>query len=208
MDEPAQPKRSNRGRPRKSARERAVMRDDIAATARRLFKSEGYANISIRRLARELGCAPMTLYQHFDAKIDILRTLWDDVFADLAKELDAVTSTDRPEDRLQSIGVAYVSYWLRHEDHYRLVFMTEGVDQKDVGAFIGNANVARCFDAVAEAVRALCPTDAPAEIALRSDFFICLLQGVAHNHITISGYPWSRAELLIGQAVEMWRPKD
>ena len=205
MPPPPERKHRGRGRPPKSARDRDAMKAEISATARRLFQSEGYANISIRRLAKEVGCAPMTLYQHFDAKIDILRTLWGAVFADLVQKLDAAAEEADPPTRLKALGRAHVAYWLAHEDHYRLVFMTEGVDQQEVGAFIGNPHVARSFLLIGQAIKDLRPGDADAEITLKSDHFICLLQGIAHNHITISGYPWSDPGEIVDRAVDTWR---
>ena len=74
MPSPPQSERRTRGRPARSSKQIADMRAHISACALRLFEDEGYAAISMRRLAQEAGCTAMTLYKYFDNKIDILRS--------------------------------------------------------------------------------------------------------------------------------------
>ena len=62
MDEIITEKLVALGRPMISDSKRARVRREIAEIAKRLFQEEGYAKISIRRIAGELGCSPMTLY--------------------------------------------------------------------------------------------------------------------------------------------------
>jgi len=62
-----------RGRPAITTEQREEMRARIAGEAKRLFQTEGYSQVSMRRISKEIGCAPMTLYKYYEAKIDILR---------------------------------------------------------------------------------------------------------------------------------------
>jgi AcrR family transcriptional regulator len=57
---------SGPGRPRRYSN------DEILEVAERLLSAEGVAAISIRRIADELSCAPMTLYNGFGSKRDML----------------------------------------------------------------------------------------------------------------------------------------
>ncbi|MGH9661467.1 MAG: helix-turn-helix domain-containing protein, partial [Bryobacteraceae bacterium] len=41
------------------------IRAEILSAARDLFVKEGYAAVSMRRIAERVGCAPGTLYLHF-----------------------------------------------------------------------------------------------------------------------------------------------
>ncbi|MEL7111695.1 MAG: helix-turn-helix domain-containing protein, partial [Pseudomonadota bacterium] len=68
MPETDAPKRS-RGRPRRSETQRQDMRDQIEQAAARLFQSEGYGAISMRRIAKAVGCSPMAIYAYFDNKV-------------------------------------------------------------------------------------------------------------------------------------------
>ncbi|MFM9862595.1 MAG: TetR family transcriptional regulator, partial [Micropepsaceae bacterium] len=71
--------RMPRGRPPLSSDQVDMMRKRIADAARRLFRDEGFEAVSMRRLATEAGCTPMSLYTYFDGKIDVLRSVWGDV---------------------------------------------------------------------------------------------------------------------------------
>jgi AcrR family transcriptional regulator len=61
------PPRRRRGRPRKPLRAA-----DILATAIRVADAEGIEAVSIRRIARELDGRPMSIYDHFASKDDLL----------------------------------------------------------------------------------------------------------------------------------------
>ena len=86
--------RPTRGRPTLTPDQIGVMRAHIASCALDLFHREGFAGISMRRLASEAGCTPMTLYKYFANKFDILRMLWNDVFSELFDRLDRVAAAE------------------------------------------------------------------------------------------------------------------
>jgi AcrR family transcriptional regulator len=188
------------GRPAISDLKKNQMRRDIADIAKRLFQDEGFDTISLRRIANEMGCSPMTLYKYYDAKIDILRTLWGDVFAELFKQLeDAAQAKDR---QLLALGRAYVHYWLDHPEYYRLVFIADGVTQSDVTVFLEHPELVPRFDIFAHAlIISNAGSLSEEELKQRLETFICFLNGIAHNLITISGYAWSDPDKMVARAV-------
>ena len=60
------------GRPPRSESDIVEFRSKIAKHALAIYRSEGFGAFSMRRLAKEVGCAPMTIYAHFEGKQDIL----------------------------------------------------------------------------------------------------------------------------------------
>lgn len=178
------------GRPRRSEADIAAMRSKIASHALRLFRDEGFDAVSIRRLAKEAGCAPMTIYAHFDTKTDILRHLWADVlggvFAGISKQLEQVTD---PGARLTVAAQGFVDYWLVHPDHFRLVFMSNDVSRRDVGAFLGQSQTLEYFDIWADLVRAALPDTE--NVQGRTDTLVAGLIGIALCLNTIRDHPWS-----------------
>lgn len=189
-----------RGRPAITDAKRAHMRSEIAGIAKQLFQDEGYATISMRRIAGEIGCSPMTLYKYYDAKIDILRTLWSDVFNELFEQLEAVSEVG--ESRLQCLGAVYVQYWLDHTEYYRLVFIADGVTQPDVDIFVDSPELVKHISIFARAISASCSEElAPDALKVKLDAFLCFLNGIAHNLITISGYPWADPDKMVAMAV-------
>ena len=111
------------GRPPRSESDIAEYRSKIAKQALAIYRAEGFDAVSMRRLAKEVGCAPMTIYAHFEGKHDILRYLWADVLADMSSEIQGkLERIDAPAERLQMAAQTFVSYWVDHPDHFRLVF--------------------------------------------------------------------------------------
>ncbi len=205
--------RSKRGRPALSEAQRQEMRDKIALATQRLFKEEGYRNISMRRIAQEVGCAPMTLYQYYDSKLDILHTLWNEVFDELFGGLAELELEGREaQEQLQHLASAYVSYWVDNPDHYRLVYMTEGVSQSDVSVFIDDPDLMARYQVFAEVFGIVCANAFPrAVMAKKLDTLMCFLQGIIHNRVTISGYPWPDLGDMVGLAIHgvlNQEPKD
>ncbi len=191
-----------RGRPPITDAHRLEMRTQIADAAKQLFQLEGYGQVSIRRIAGMVGCSPMTLYTYYDAKIDILRALWSDVFKDVFDRLDALNVL-AGRAGLQTLASAYLAYWLEHSEHYRLVFMAEGVTQPDVNLFLDDPDLVQRFQIFAVAIAEACPNEiSDADMKLKLDALMCFLHGIAHNLITISGYPWSKAPQLVEIAIE------
>jgi AcrR family transcriptional regulator len=193
-----------RGRPARSPARIEEVRGRIAACAFRLFHEEGYAAVSMRRLAEEAGCTVMTLYKYYARKIDVLRDLWGRVFNELFDQLDEIAAANAdPTKRLQALAQAYVAFWLTRRDHYFLVFMSSGISQAEVSIFVRDDPLILRFgvilNALAEAV-GVAPTD-PA-IAVKADLLMAMLHGVAHNQITIAAYPWTPPQTLIRAAVE------
>ncbi len=186
-----------RGRPPLSHDQLAQTRDTIAAAARRVFLAEGYESVSMRRLAREVGCTPMAIYTYYDSKIDILRKLWADVFEAVFAEVErAGAKSKAPAARLKAMCRAYVRYWLEHRDHYRMVFMSAGVTQGEVTVFVERDAIAARYNVFASALGA-CVGREDARMARHAEALICGMIGVAHSNITISGHPWSAADALV-----------
>lgn len=191
--------RPARGRPARTPAQVADMRAHITAVALELFRQHGYAGISMRRLAAEAGCTPMTLYQYFDNKFEILRTLWSDVLGELFERLEAVAAAERePVTRLDAVSQGYVEFWLEHRDRYHLVFMSGGITQDDVSLFMGDEALIARFDIFRRCLSdVLGHEHPPADIQLRSEVLVCGLNGIAQGLVTMSGYPWADMRALV-----------
>ncbi len=179
------------------------MREKIATSTQFLFQTEGYRQISMRRIAGEVGCSPMTLYKYYDAKIDILHTLWSDVFEIIFNRLDSLELANKsPREQLVSLASTYVSYWLENPEHYRLVFMTEGVNQPDVSAFIANPKIVARYEVFLLAIVNASPDELTHdELRQKLDAMMCFVNGIAHNLITISQHDWPPLDYLIDVAM-------
>lgn len=186
-----------RGRPSLTADQLAARRESVADAARALFATEGYGAVSMRRVADAAGVTPKTVYSYFDSKIDLLRGLWSDIFRTVFGDLDRIAEQDaHAPTRLAAVCTAYVRYWVDHPDHYRLVFMSSDVSQPSVSVFLESDDVAARFAVFATCFAAASHGASPAAVRTSSELLVCALHGIAHNHITISGYPWQPPETL------------
>ena len=50
-------------------------RDSLCAAATRLFAAHGYEGVTMRALAKEIDCSPMTPYRYFANKAEIFDTV-------------------------------------------------------------------------------------------------------------------------------------
>ncbi|MEM0927985.1 MAG: TetR/AcrR family transcriptional regulator [Pseudomonadota bacterium] len=200
-EQPAKP--NPRGRPALSEAEMAATRLAITQCAQRLFEEEGYHAVSMRRLAKEVGCTVMTLYRYFDRKIDILRALWGNVFGILFDKLDQIAAmTDDPVERLNAISLGYLQYWLDNRETYFLVFMSSDVTQSDVSIFVDDEAVVPRFALFQIVLIEALGTDAQkVDATLKAQLLLCSLNGIAHNLITISAYSWADPKALAESAV-------
>lgn len=191
-----------RGRPAHSAEQVAETRAHIASCALALFHAEGYAAISMRRLATEAGCTPMTLYKYFADKFAILRVLWASVFGELFDRLDRIAAAERdPRARLHAVAEAYVAFWLEHRDHYFLVFMSGGITQEDVSLFMGDLSMMARFDLFRACLADALGVEEAESVPLKSEVLVCGLNGISQGLVTMSGYPWAAPKALVATLV-------
>lgn len=106
-------------------REKQERRDVILEAARQLFLQDGFASVSMRKIASEIEYSPMSLYQYFGGKDEILEALCRRTFDGLSQSLRAIPSgAGTPLDRLRAGLNIYVRFGLEHPRDYELTFLT------------------------------------------------------------------------------------
>lgn len=187
------------GRPSITEGQRREMRKKIAISTQKLFQKEGYRQISMRGIARDVGCSAMTLYKYYDSKVDILHTLWADIFKALFDRLDALELSQKsPREVLVLLASTYVDYWLDNTEHYRLVFMAEGVNQPDVSVFVENPEIIARYNVFLVAISNASQDElSQQQLKEKLDAIMCFLHGISHCRITVSGYSWPSVDYLI-----------
>jgi AcrR family transcriptional regulator len=183
------------GRPPRSKTDILAIRSKIAEHALEIYRAEGFGAVSMRRLAKDVGCAPMTIYAHFEGKTDILQYLWADVLAEMSdeiqKELNLIVG---PSERLQMAAQTFVSYWIDHPDHFRLVFMSNDVTRADVSMFIMDDKTLVHFRTFSDLIQVVLPDDQ--EVKAKTDMLISGMIGIALCINTIRDYPWTDATIM------------
>jgi AcrR family transcriptional regulator len=183
------------GRPRRSESDIVEFRSKIAKHALAIYRAEGFGAVSMRRLAKEVGCAPMTIYAHFEGKQDILRYLWADVFADMSDEIqENLKPIADPVERLQMAAQTFVSYWIDHPDHFRLVFMSNDVARSDVNTFIMDDDTLAHFRMFSDLVQVVLQDDS--NVKASTDTLLSGMIGIALCINTVRDYPWADATMM------------
>jgi len=98
------------------------LRRHILDTARRLLTSDGYAALSMRRIAREIGYSATSIYLHYDNKDQLVHALIDEGVEVLYTRLSAVPVAAGPEERLAALGRAYIEFGLELPEYYEIMY--------------------------------------------------------------------------------------
>lgn len=180
------------GRPPLSKDDVSEFRSKVAKHALAIYRAEGFTAVSMRRLAKEVGCAPMTIYAHFDGKTDILRYLWADVLTEMTQQVrHNLTSITDPVERLHICAQTFVAYWIDQSDHFRLVFMSNDVTRSDVNTFMKDDKTLEHFQMFFDLVRDVLPKGS--DVKTKTDTLIAAMIGIALCCNTIRDYPWTDA---------------
>ena len=112
----------------RQVRDKELFRSRILDAARDLIHENGYEKLTIRKIADRIEYSPMSLYNHFADKDDILVALAREGFAKIGKALPKPGSGD-PLAVLRKAMLQYIDFGLKHPDEYELVFMTRRSSQ-------------------------------------------------------------------------------
>ena len=104
-------------------KQRQALRDQVLDAAATIIAKDGVEAFSMRKLARSLHCAPMSLYSYFTDKHDLLLALAHRSFDALAKRL-AKASSSSPLEALRVLFLEYARFGFDNPDEYRILFMT------------------------------------------------------------------------------------
>jgi AcrR family transcriptional regulator len=103
-------------------REKENLRRAILDAARELFVSEGYDNVSMRKIADRIEYSPTTIYLYFKDKDEILVALCEEGFQMMAGCLEALDVIDDPIERLRQGGVRYFDFAREQPHYYTIMF--------------------------------------------------------------------------------------
>ncbi|MCC6642529.1 MAG: TetR/AcrR family transcriptional regulator [Deltaproteobacteria bacterium] len=110
-------------RPALTQTEIARFRARLCRVATRRFARRGYAGVSLRGLAAELGCSPTTPYRYFRDKDEIFAAVRARAFAKLADASEVVLGSEAdPRRRLVRLGEAYLRFAHEAPHAYRVIF--------------------------------------------------------------------------------------
>jgi AcrR family transcriptional regulator len=98
-------------------------RNTFCKTAYDLYVREGYHGVTMRGIAKDLGCSPMMAYRYFENKEDVFASLRATLFHNLAKVLESVPAELSSLNYLRELGKAYAGFAHESPHAYRLLYI-------------------------------------------------------------------------------------
>ncbi|MCB9896975.1 MAG: TetR/AcrR family transcriptional regulator [Planctomycetes bacterium] len=96
----------------------------ILEQTRHLLVRDGWAALSMRKVAARVGCTATNLYRHFASKDALVHALIDEGMAELHGRLAvAVADGGSPDERLECLCRAYLSFARTNREYYEIMFM-------------------------------------------------------------------------------------
>src|SRR6478609_4461022 len=112
-------------------RDREAVRRSILDAARDLFVSEGYRNVSIRKIAEKIEYSPAAIYLYFPSKDDIFYALADEGFRLLHMSdepgFDAQLAGVQPLERVRAIFWRLYEFSRQQPQYFELMFVDRSV---------------------------------------------------------------------------------
>ena len=179
-------------------REKESLRQEILDAAREMFVSEGYENVSMRKIAERIEYSPTTIYLYFEDKAAIFESLCDETFAKLIEKQEALAKKHRdPLIRLRECGRAYIHFGLEHPNHYRVAFMQPHSlgEQRSFEETMGYRAFSFLRANVEECVRE--KKFRRIDVDLASQAIWAATHGLTSLLITHGDFPWAEREKLI-----------
>jgi AcrR family transcriptional regulator len=100
------------------------LRRAILDTARHLLVEEGYNNLSMRKIARAVGCSATSIYLHFESKDALIHALIDRGMQQLHEALSAACPGEAATARdLETLCRTYIDFGLANPEYYEVMFM-------------------------------------------------------------------------------------
>lgn len=95
----------------------------ILDASMKLFVEEGFAHVSIRKIADLIEYSPTTVYLYFKDKDEIFYSLHDIGFAKLLEANSNLGSIRNPLLRLHKMGENYLNFGIANPEYYSLMFI-------------------------------------------------------------------------------------
>ncbi len=138
--------------PRKPASEE-LTREMILKEARTQFIEKDFQKVSMRGIAKVLGCSHGAIYYHFTNKAELFNGVVEEDFAKLNQLIeDVVASQEADEEKLTQIFLSFIEFGLNHQSQYEIMFMTRNSEVDS----LNKPAAYKSYQKFAQSVQSLC----------------------------------------------------
>ncbi len=105
------------------------LREQIIDASSRLLIEEGYDNLSLRHVAKMVGCSQMAMYRHFANKDALVQYLCVELYTQFTERMfRRIGAAEEPKEQICIFVSELIRFAVAYPDHYSLIFL---VRQKD-----------------------------------------------------------------------------
>ncbi len=182
------------------------LRQEILDAARELFVTEGYENVSMRKIADRIGYSATTIYLYFDDKADLLREICETTFSRLADEIErSYEGSNGPIDRMRRGLLTYIRFGLENPHHYDVVFTSPKVRFMGASDYTFDGSMGeRAFETLLSTVRECIEAGVIRrnDVALTAQTLWAGIHGVTSLLIAHPSFPFVDRDLLTASVVD------
>ncbi len=116
--------------------EQARTRARILQVAREVYDTDGYAAVTMRRIARRTGYSPAALYRYFNNHLELVRGIWQDAVDRMRDDAEvAFAAHEDPLDRVVAVLSSYANFAMTEPAAFRSTFLQTHVPGEDANLF-------------------------------------------------------------------------
>ena len=104
-------------------REKEDLKRKILVAAQQIITTEGFAALSMRKLANRIEYSAAAIYLHFRSREHIAQELSKIGFERFLAQMSAAAEEPDVVARFHALGAAYISFRLENPETYRLIFL-------------------------------------------------------------------------------------
>lgn len=106
----------------RKARDKQARHERILRAAREIAESEGWCNVTVRRLADEISYSQPVLYSHFASREEIVSTVAIRGFQEIGTVLEKARKKSRPSRLLEAVATSYLTFAIASPALYEAMF--------------------------------------------------------------------------------------
>jgi AcrR family transcriptional regulator len=186
-------------------RQKLSLRREILDAARELFASQGYENVTMRKIAQRIEYSPTTIYLHFKDKSQLLYHLCEETFRELADEIERVTAAEPdPVESLKRGLRTYIDFGIRYPQHYRVTFMMPAEHNMTPEEYLRTSQGGRAFGTLVQGVTACIEAGRfGGDVMLTSHVLWAGCHGITSLLIAQPDFPWGSREEVISRVIDV-----
>ncbi|MEM7199027.1 MAG: TetR/AcrR family transcriptional regulator [Planctomycetota bacterium] len=100
------------------------VRDRILGATRELCSEQGFAGLTMRRVAERVGVTAPAIYRHFAGKADLIRAMMDEARELFMSYLVPALKGSTARERFDLAGQRYLAFALEQPRAYEMLFMS------------------------------------------------------------------------------------